>query len=188
MSIIVRSSRSSSVAALVGSFALAWVGACGGAQSTSTTGEGPNLLVTDGTTANFGSLTLAGGFSPDPHEVSVVSGGQLAVHEQGIVPANSGLCRGHVTPQPDLIFQYESPRDFLRFYVRASGDHHDTTLVVRAPDGRWYCADDEGGNLHPLLDLTAPAAGRYELWVGSYSAEDQVGAVLYVTELESQRP
>lgn len=134
-----------------------------------------------GQSANFGVFSLVGGFLPDPAQYNVVSGGTMDASTMGLAPN----CRGFVTAQPDVIVRYSSPRSWLRFYVRAPGD---TTLVINDGAGRWHCSDDEGGSLNPMIDLTGPAAGQYDIWVGSYRAGENIRGTLHVTELSGNRP
>lgn len=134
-----------------------------------------------GSSANFGVFTLAGGFLPDPAQYAVTSGGTLDASTLGLAPN----CRGFVTAQPDLIVRYQSPRSWLRFFVRAPGD---TTLVINDAQGRWHCSDDEGGSLNPMIDLTSPPGGQYDIWVGSYRAGENVRGTVFVTELSGNRP
>lgn len=134
-----------------------------------------------GGSANFGVFTLMGGFLPDPAQYSVTSGGSLDASTLGLAPN----CRGFVTAQPDVIVHYQSPRSWLRFFVRAAGD---TTLVINDAQGRWHCSDDEGGNLNPMIDLAGPPGGQYDIWVGSYRAAENLRGTLFVTELSGNRP
>lgn len=134
-----------------------------------------------GPSANFGVFTLVGGFLPDPAQYNVVSGGTMDASAMGLAPN----CRGFVTAQPDVIVHYQAPRSWLRFYVRAPGD---TTLVINDGAGRWWCSDDEGGSLNPMIDMTRPAGGQFDIWVGSYRAGENIRGALYVTELSGNRP
>lgn len=134
-----------------------------------------------GAAANFGVFNLAGGFLPDPAQYAVTSGGSLDASTLGLAPN----CRGFVTAQPDVIVRYSNPASFLRFYVRAPGD---TTLVINDGAGHWHCSDDEGGGLNPMIDLARPAAGQYDIWVGSYRAGENIRTTLHVTELTGNRP
>lgn len=134
-----------------------------------------------GQSANFGVFGLNGGFLPDPATYNVVSGGTLDASRMGLAPN----CRGFVTAQPDVILRYANPRSFLRLYVRAQGD---TTLVVNDPSGRWYCSDDEGGSLNPMLDFNRPQGGQYDIWVGSYRSGENIRGQFFATELSGNRP
>ncbi len=137
-----------------------------------------NNLIIGGNRANFGQRRLRGGFTPDPFVVNVNSGGNVnasSVH---------GGCAGFVSRQPDFIVRYRRPRDFLRFFAQASGD---TTLIINDPNGRWHCNDDTYGQ-NPGIDINNPAAGQYDIWVGSYSAGQAHQAQLSVTELRHITP
>ena len=117
--------------------------------------------------ANFGAHNVYGTNLPTPYAISVISGGNLEARLQGI----PGNCRGFVTAQPDVIINYAQPSRRLGFFVDGQGD---TTLVIRAPNGQWWCSDDEGGGQNPLVDIQNPQGGQYEIWVGSFRAGDQL--------------
>ncbi|MFN7701371.1 MAG: hypothetical protein ACK5U8_25995 [Deltaproteobacteria bacterium] len=138
-------------------------------------------LILGGGSANFGVFTLTGGFVPDPASYDVTSGGSIDASSAGLA-AN---CRGYVTAQPDVIVRYQNPRSWIRFFVRAQGD---TTLVINDAQGRWHCSDDEGGGLNPMIDITQPGGGQYDVWIGSYRASEQIRGQLFVTELTGNRP
>ena len=139
------------------------------------------VLRIGGASANFGLHSLIGGFLPDPAQYNVVSGGNIDASGLGLAPN----CRGYVTAQPDVIVRYENPASFLRFFVRAPGD---TTLVINDGAGHWWCSDDEGGSLNPMIDMTRPARGQYDVWIGSYRSGETIRGTLYVTELSGNRP
>ena len=140
-------------------------------------------LTIGGGRAHFGVHQIRGGFMPDPRTISVTSGGNLAVTSMGL---GSG-CRGYATATPDAIVHYANPAGFLRFFVRAASGG-DTTLVINDARGRWHCDDDGGGSLNPMVDISNPPGGQYDIWVGSYRAGEQIRGTLHVTELRSQRP
>ncbi len=144
-----------------------------------------NPLIIGQSASNYGSATLDTGFLPDPHSVNVVSGAAGAnsvdIANAGISPMNSGACRGFATAQPDYIVQVNNPGQFLRFFVNAPGD---TTLVINDGQGNWWCSDDEGGNLNPLIEMNGPVAGQYDIWVGSYQAGANIPSVLGISELQ----
>ncbi len=148
-------------------------------------------LIIGGAQSNFGSVQLDTGFLPDPHQVSLVSGPSDAtgdsvdISSAGITPSNSGTCTGYATHAPDYIVNVGSPGQLLRFYASAGGD---TTLVINDGAGHWWCSDDDGGNLNPLIDIANPPAGQYDIWVGSYQAGANIQAVLSVSELTSSTP
>jgi hypothetical protein len=123
-------------------------------------------LILGGGSANFGVFTLTGGFVPDPASYDVTSGGSIDASSAGLA-AN------------------QNPRSWIRFFVRAQGD---TTLVINDAQGRWHCSDDEGGGLNPMIDITQPGGGQYDVWIGSYRASEQIRGQLFVTELTGNRP
>jgi len=141
-----------------------------------------STLQIGGSSANFGSHNIRGGFVPDPKEITVVSGGNLNASTMGY----GSSCTGYLTAQPDIIVNYANPGDFLRFFVRASGD---TTLVINDARGRWHCNDDApGAGTNPMVSISNPARGQYDVWVGSYESGQTVRGKLYVTELRSETP
>lgn len=122
--------------------------------------------------ANFGSITLETGFTPDPYEVSVTAGGSTAVTQPG--------CTGYISEAPDFELTYTAGTTFpLNIYVLSEGD---TTLLVNLPDGTWVCADDSQG-LNPALNFGTPQSGVYDIWVGSYDDEAMPAAKLRISEL-----
>ena len=133
---------------------------------------------------NFGTVDLRAGFTPDPHEESVTSGGPIDASYLG------DDCRGWATAAPDLDVTYEAgTMTFLRFYFVADTAGEDTTIIVNAPDGTWSCNDDaSGGTLDPMVDFASPQSGLYDIWIGSYDEGTAVSGTLYVTELSSNQP
>lgn len=116
---------------------------------------------------NYGSLSLSENFRPNPHQVSIVAGGDMQASE-----TLSG-CVGWITRQPDFKLTYTSGSAPLTISVNATAD---TTLIIQSPDGRWNCNDDADG-FNPIVSFTSPYSGLYAIWVGSYIDED-VEAVL----------
>ena len=123
---------------------------------------------------NYGSVNLTSGFTPDPHEQSILAGGSVPASG-----AKSG-CEGSVSAAPDYQLFYEAGDLDLTFMVEAD---EDTTLLINTPNGRWYCDDDGGGGLNPKVQITNPQDGRYDIWVGTYG-EDMVQSTLKISELE----
>lgn len=128
--------------------------------------------------ANYGDTTLNAGFSPDPFVVPLQSGGSIDAGQ-----TLGGSCRGYVSNAPDFSVNYSAGSTFpLRIGV-SSG--RDTTLVVNGPDGNWYCDDDGGEGLNPLLHFGSPMSGRYDIWVGTYGSTSNHDALLFISELSS---
>ncbi|MBO6940729.1 MAG: peptidase S1 [Deltaproteobacteria bacterium] len=134
-----------------------------------------------GSSSNYGRRALEGGFTPDPVEVNIVSGGAL---DSSNMSLGSG-CVGFVTRQPDFILDYSDAANFLRFYVTASGD---TTLLINDAAGNWHCNDDSNNGTNPMVDIRNPPTGQYDIWVGSYEARANIRSKLHITELQSRHP
>lgn len=127
---------------------------------------------------NYGSVNLVTGFTPDPRVISLQAGGTIAA---------SGIrsdCAGFITSAPDVRLRYEAGSLPLIISVAAQSD---TTLVVNAPDGHFYCDDDGGVNgSNPSIRFNNPQSGRYEIWVGTYRSGNPQPARLHISEVSSQ--
>jgi hypothetical protein len=128
---------------------------------------------------NYGTVSLRSGYTPDPHVVSVRSGGSIDAARL------SSDCRGMISNAPDVRLNYSAGSSFpLILSVDSSAD---TTLVVNGPDGSWYCDDDGGSRgLNPSIRFNRPMSGRYEIWVGTYGSSDLRPARLHISEVSSQ--
>ncbi len=122
----------------------------------------------------YGEANLSAGFTPDPYTVQVTSSGSRDARDLG------GDCRGSIANAPDFRLNYTAGVFDLTIGVVSDSD---TTLVVNGPGGAWYCDDDGGEGLNPLLEFSDPASGQYDIWVGSYSEGDYAGATLSISEL-----
>jgi hypothetical protein len=130
----------------------------------------------------YGSTALSSGFVPDPFSVGANAGGPADVRYLG------GGCSGYTTNAPSFSFNYTSGAfATLRFYFIAS-DGADTTMVINGPSGTYSCVDDSFGTLHPTIDFNSPSSGRYDIWVGTYSAGVSIAGTLYVTENTGNHP
>jgi hypothetical protein len=121
----------------------------------------------------YGQVTLNAGFTPDPYTVPLTSGGNIDAQLLG------GNCRGMIANAPDFRLNYNAGSFAL--YISAISNS-DTTLVINGPNGQWYCDDDAGGNLNPLVVFNAPMSGQYDIWVGSYGGGFH-DATLRISEL-----
>lgn len=128
----------------------------------------------------YGSIQLNSGFTPDPFQVNLQSGGSINAGQ-----SIGGACRGYIANAPDYRLQYRAGNTYpLIISVASSAD---TTLVINGPDGRWYC-DDDGGNagLNPSVRFNAPASGQYDIWVGTYGSGQLYNSTLTISEVMSQ--
>jgi hypothetical protein len=126
----------------------------------------------------YGGVSLVTGFSPDPYLVNLQSGGSINAAQ-----SIGGSCRGYVANAPDFRLNY-SAGNILPLIISVSSGS-DTTLVVNAPDGRWYCNDDGGQGLNPSLRWNSPMSGQYDIYVGTYGSASYRNATLSISELRS---
>lgn len=124
---------------------------------------------------SYGSVNLSSGFTPDPYTVRLTSGGDRSA--QNI----SSSCRGWIANAPDFSVSYAAGSTFDLTIAAVSNS--DTTLVINDPSGTWYCDDDGGEGLNPLVTFGNPRSGRYDIWVGSYSQGEYADSVLSVSEI-----
>jgi hypothetical protein len=146
-------------------------------SSSSSSGSYGSLII-GGSEAYFGNVTLSPGFTPDPHSVTVTSGGSLDVDDMGL---GSG-CVGYAAAEPDFILHLSGTSSTLTFYVVGDGD---TGLVINDANGRWHCDDDSHSSLNPEVNIRNAPSGQYDVWVTSYSSGESIRGTLYVSELGS---
>jgi hypothetical protein len=121
----------------------------------------------------YGSVTLSNGFSPDPFVKSLQAGGSIRTSLGGV---NSYVARA-----PDFRLHYTAGSFPLTFSAESSSD---TTLLINLPDGSWVANDDGGAGLNPLLRLSSPRSGRYDIYVGTVGSS-AASATLRITERSS---
>lgn len=127
---------------------------------------------------SYGSVSLGGGFTPDPYTVNLQSGGSIDASSR-----IGGSCRGYIANAPDFRLNFSAGSLPLILSVASGAD---TTLVVNAPNGQWYCDDDGGNGLNPSLRFGSPMSGQYDIWVGTYGGSSLQNATLHISELYSQ--
>lgn len=127
--------------------------------------------------SNFGTITLAAGFQPDPNVAAGTSGGQRAASTmlQG--------CQGFISNTPDHILNLRTNFTFIRIFAESAAD---TTLVIQGPDGRVQC-DDDTFQRNPAVQ-GPQNAGQYRVWVGSYRQGENSAYQLKITELQNVVP
>jgi hypothetical protein len=125
-------------------------------------------------TPYFGSVSLASGFSDDPHSVYISAGGS------NDASALDPSCVGMIGGSPDFNLTYTAGA--LPLYLSATSDS-DLTLVVNTPNGSWACDDDGADSpLDPGLMWAKPASGVYNIWVGHYDSGETADATLHISE------
>lgn len=147
---------------------------------TSTPGKVPPSAGIDWTLPPlFGAVSLSSGFQPDPYVVDVQAGGDQEARTL------SDACWGWVTSAPAFDLTYNAGNAF-DLSITAMSDV-DTTLVVRGPDGTYYCNDDGYGYPNPQVTVMSPQSGLYDIWVGRFGTinRDEISsAQLAISELE----
>lgn len=122
-----------------------------------------------------GTVRLDSGFLPDPDSHAVQSGGNFDASALG------GQCVGYISTRPDLRLRYNASSALP--LIIAAGSVADTTLVVNAPDGRWYCNDD-ALDLNPQLIFDDAMSGDYDIWVGTYGSSQVSPGTVFISELD----
>lgn len=128
-------------------------------------------------TANFGTIRLSNGFSPDPQLASGKAGGKLDAKTK------HADCTGWIDERPDHILELGASFPFLRIFATSSAD---TSLVVEGPGGAVRCNDDEFG-IHPSIEGPAQA-GTYRIWIGNLKPGQVADYQLTFTERLGSSP
>ncbi len=127
-------------------------------------------LTACGSSGGGAAITLTTGFSPDPTTVTGSAGGGTAASSL------NSECNGNVGSSPNHVMTLGAAFPQLRIMAHSAAD---TTLVVRRPDGTFLCNDDSDG-LDPMVE-GAFAAGEYQIYVGSYNADERPSYTLGVS-------
>lgn len=98
-------------------------------------------------------------------------------------------CAGYVGAEaPDHRMRYSDPKTPITFsaVTDLGHDEPDLFLLVRAPNGRFYCS---GFSHAPAasMEFLNPPAGEYAVWIGRRDAPDTAPATLYVTQGKAAR-
>ena len=90
------------------------------------------------------------------------------------------VCNGYVPTTANLIVAADGSTENLRIFFESE---QDATLIVLGPDDQVWCNDDAaaGANLNPLIDIAAPAAGNYAVYVGRLGLDEPITGTLTVT-------
>jgi len=127
----------------------------------------------------YGEFRLDAQGLPDESLLSVVAGGEVEAAQRAGPDASE--CKGFTASAPDARLVWSGPAAGVRLSAVSNAD---TTLIVRGPDGAWLCDDDSGEDANPSISLTAQA-GRYDIWVGTYSQGERKKAVLSASATSS---
>lgn len=127
---------------------------------------------------SFGNVTLSSEFEPDPRTALAMAGGSI-----NLTDTVAG-CLGFISQKPALRLVYsanQSPSTFPLFIHAFS--ESDTTILVKAPDGEWYCNDDGFNSPNPMLIFSPPMSGEYSIWLGTFEAGDRYPAIVAFSEV-----
>lgn len=126
-------------------------------------------------TPTYGTQNLEAGFLPDPVSIDIAAGGGTEASVSG-----NGACAGFHATAPDVDLNYTAGGATL--YVHVTSDA-DTTLLINAPDGSWFCNDDTNG-LNPVVVFDPAQSGQYNIYVGTYDSGSTPPAQLHITEID----
>jgi len=140
----------------------------GGSTALAQTDAGDDLAP-----AAFLTMNLQAGFPLDPFIVSLNGGGEIDA------ATLDDMCVGFIAEAPSFTVNWEGEVEAFDIFYHSD---FDPTLVLQLPDGSYLCNDDASDNLlDPELTVEAPAAGEYNLWVGSYDAGQTIPGLLVIT-------
>ncbi|MCS7070192.1 MAG: hypothetical protein NZM00_01695, partial [Anaerolinea sp.] len=105
---------------------------------------------------------------PDPYLVTVPYGAGIAVFPN---------CAGRFSVEPSFTVSLYD-RAPLHLFTFSDGD---TALAVVQPNGTVLCSDDADGTLEGAVMIEQPAPGRYNVFVGGYSADTVQTAFLVIS-------
>jgi hypothetical protein len=108
-----------------------------------------------------GSLNIDPADGEQRFDTSIIAGGDIDADRLG------GDCESDISDPPGMRLSYGAGGELLRIIATSDTD---TALVIRTPGGEWLCNDDAMGGLNPIISVSSPAAGEYNIWVGIVSS------------------
>ncbi len=115
--------------------------------------------------------------APDPAPlVGIVGGGAVDIGSQ------NKDCPGAYPAQPSFAFMLPQATPYLRVFFISDEPKADAALIVRMPDGSFYCNDDSFNSKQPTVDVIGnTSTGSVSVWVGAFKAGDSIPGTLYLT-------
>lgn len=142
----------------------------------------------DAEESSFLDVGLPAGFLPDPFIVTAIAGGGIDASEVAELPSE---CAGFIARVPDVRVNWttgDSVSSLRVFFV----SEEDTTLVVQTPSGEYLCNDDaniEGAEaFSPAVDILETEDGVYNIWVGTFNADENAPGYVMLTERAETYP
>lgn len=128
--------------------------------------------------------------SPDPHVIGGLTGGgglNIAATNPDLNQPNPAFaCQGFYSTTPTAVLNLPQPLSYLRVFFVGDDSAADPTLIVRMPDGQWYCGDDSFSTQNPTLNIIGnPSSGIVRVWTGSYSPDEFIRGTLYFTRRDA---
>lgn len=124
---------------------------------------------------SFGQIDLWAGFTPDPYVRNITAGGGYDL--AGCFGSNGW--GGSVASKPDFDLYWNGASAELTIAVRSRGD---AVLLINAPDGQWYFADNTSSG-DEAVTFSNPQEGLYDIWIGAYNGGSGIPGQLIFTEL-----
>ncbi|MGB7413684.1 MAG: hypothetical protein WA902_05705 [Thermosynechococcaceae cyanobacterium] len=129
--------------------------------------------------SNFGSISFAPGTKAGLTTKGYAKG-VVALHKVvGNRDRNNNLCMGYGSPEPDHILVLNGNAAQLKLQVNSGKD---TTLLMKGPDNKLYCADDTARGKDANLVTQALKSGSYKIWVGTGEAGQSYRYTLSISE------
>ena len=126
------------------------------------------------TTAMAGDITLSPGFTPDPHNMTITSGGTTQASTW------QSNCAGWVADRSSADIKLNwTANGTLHISATSSAD---VTLVVNDANGNWHCNDDAQGT-NPGLTINNASSGLVEIWIGSYESGQYASTNVQISEI-----
>ena len=118
----------------------------------------------------------------DPFVVpNIVSNGMIDIEMLNPAQPNRA-CTGFYEYEPTLVLNTVESFPYLRAFFIADDPNADAALIVRMPDGQWYCGDDSFDTLNPTVHIVGNrSSGIIRMWVGTFGAGSFVSGTLYFT-------
>lgn len=135
-----------------------------------TTSTGPDRMQLP----TWGEYALSPGFDPANHAKQVMAGGRNLVTD--FITAEG--CEGYVAEAADFSFTLNEAFEEIWFSAHSPAN---ITMLLNAADGEWHCRDDYLGT-DPSIGFSGAAAGRYDIWIGSYEEDNFAASIVYSTE------
>lgn len=134
------------------------------------------------TQAKLAPASVAAG--DDPLTQEITAGGDVPAFN---LDTGTTACTGFINAEPSLVFDWSGEAEALRVYFEGDSD---ATMLIRGPDGAFFCNDDADGsrNLNPLVEIAAPAEGQYSVYIGSFDPVHVVEGTLTITDDSSMSP